>query len=328
MSSLRRSFGASSLLLIAVSCGSSSSSDGDAAGGGPSGAGKDGFQITIDLPPDVEARLRQLIDELSSVICQRSRNCCASYGLQALGDCRELAGGPFVLRASSVIFDGAENFDFAIDEALATACVAAAQSVVSECIFAKESLFYAWTDPCLAVLRVTKKGETPEVCRTDLECTARLGAGHVCSSNACVPLVEVATGSSCATPSSPTSIPQCAASDFCNFHSVCEKRTALGGVCTGQDTCEKPYACARRVIDADTEGMFCVEPAAAGERCDSNEECAEGQCACSPDVGCAAEICLHIPHFGDACRTDDDCSPLTMTCVDSRCSPRQLTLCQ
>jgi hypothetical protein len=326
---LRYLTGAALLATAAAACGSSSGSNGSASGGS-AGSGGSAPLITIALPPDVESRLTKLIDDLTVIVCQRSRNCCANYGFSPLSDCRNVAGGPLVLAVSQVLFDGPDNFDYAVDEASAAACLDAARAVVDDCTFATEPLFYAWTDACQAALRITKKGETrpPSACKNDSACVAQLGPGSRCYAEGCVPTSEVATGSSCAVPSTPTSIPICGAADYCNGSFVCAPRFPLGAACQGKDTCVEPYACVYQVVDADNAADLCAEKAAVGQRCVRDDQCLEGHCVCSADVGCAAYVCRHYAHFGDACKTDDDCYGATATCVNARCTPLRLSLCQ
>jgi len=86
---------------LAFGCGSPGS---DAADG--EGKAGSGSAITIPLPPPVEQRLTSLVEQLAQIVCERSRNCCPGYGLRSLGDCTDIAGAPFVQRASQVLFGG------------------------------------------------------------------------------------------------------------------------------------------------------------------------------------------------------------------------------
>ncbi|MET0791206.1 MAG: hypothetical protein ABW061_06760 [Polyangiaceae bacterium] len=316
------------LPVVAAACGDSSG--GTPAGGGMGGPGGMDPLITIQLPPEVESRAKKLIDDLSAIICQRSQNCCASYGFRPLTDCKEAAAGPLFLSVSQVLFDGADNFDYAIDEALATACLGAARSVMNDCTFATEPLTYAWATPCADALRVTKKGEVPSECRDDIECQARLGLGHRCYDDKCLSLAEVPTGSSCAAALPAASIPVCTSADYCSPQSVCARRSTLGEECQGKGTCVEPYACAYREPDDGGSGRnLCVDKVGLNARCVNDEECSDGWCACSPDVGCAKYKCLRAAQYGDPCKTVDDCYGLLLpVCTSGRCQPAQISICQ
>jgi hypothetical protein len=234
------------------------------------------------------------------------------------------------LSVSKVLFDGAENFDYSIDEAFATACLDAARSVTSDCTFATESVFYAWTTACADALQVTKKGEAPRECSDDSDCEAKLGPGHRCNDNKCVPLAEVPTGSSCAVPVASASIPVCTSADYCNPQNVCTRRWALGEECQGKGQCVDPYACVYREPDDGGSGRsVCVEKVAVNQRCMNDEDCIDGWCACSPDVGCAKYKCLKAAKYGDPCKTVDDCYGLLLPlCTSGRCQPAQISICQ
>ncbi|HEY2900774.1 MAG TPA: hypothetical protein VGL59_09380 [Polyangia bacterium] len=244
------------------------------------------------MPPAIEARLKELTDQLGKIICERSRNCCSGYGFQPLSDCSVQADAPFDLYAGELLAGGSENFDYAVDEALAAACLDVARSVVNDCTFATEPLDAAWTLPCAHALRVTPKGQTPAECFDDNDCETIRGADYRCFNHACLPAAPMPTGASCLVPPNPTSVPVCSGTDYCGDE-VCTRIGGPGDNCIPvQDACVAGYVC-----------------------------------DCDPTVGCSKLICFHEPTIGDVCAKDDDCG-IRLKCSGGHCAPRQLGICQ
>jgi len=312
------------MLGVALACGpvfGCGSPGSDAAdGGGKAGSGS---TITIPLPPPVEQRLTSLVEQLAQIVCERSRNCCPGYGLRSIGDCTDIAGAPFVQRASQVLFGGGpDGTDYSIDEGLAAACLQSARSVANDCGFATEKLLYTWTLPCMHALRIVPKGEPPTECDDDHDCESTRGAGHRCFEHRCLAVSVMPTGSSCAVPSGPTSIPGCGPAGYCNSKQVCAPIGGPGEACDGSANC-----CTAGSYCQPGNPPVCAAQVGAGEPCDSSPECLEGTCAC-PAEGCSGQsTCLRASAIGDACTTDNGCGAL-LRCLAGRCVPRKIGICQ
>ena len=310
-------------------CGSAQSSDSGSPGAG-TGAGNDGFTINIELPAAVETRLTQLVHELAAIICQRSRNCCSTYGFRPLDDCTDAAGGAFILKLSRFAFESkVEDFDFAVDEKLAAACLDAARAVQNDCTFATEPVVYAWADPCEDALKFAMKGEPLPECANDQDCVTLQGPAHHCFNHACLPDFQAATGASCQTDIGATSYAVCAASDYCPSVSspTCTPRGLPGGTCySGNDTCVEGYSC---TYSSDTSVSSCEPRRDAGQPCSVDWDCKEDVCACDPGSGCLKKVCFDFPHIGDPCTQTSDCRDASFVCGPKGiCQPPQLAFCE
>ncbi|HMA92740.1 MAG TPA: hypothetical protein VKP30_08645, partial [Polyangiaceae bacterium] len=259
-------------------------------------AGASAFEINIDLPPDVEARVREIVRELSGLICQRSRKCCSHYGFHALTDCTELAAAPFILESFAATDLGtldASQIDASIDETMAALCLETTRSVIDQCIFpAEERLHYAWYLPCSRALSITAKGTSVKQCRgegDELPCVAHFGQGYGCHRERCVPIVEVATGAACGRAASEIDIkPQCASTDCCPDY-YCEPMVAVGESCNSNAQCLGDAYCS-----ADSTNQVCTNGAELGESClgTNRVECKGGlECRCEM-WGCSEPHCV------------------------------------
>lgn len=333
-SRLRHGLRLAPLVWAVSACGASDSSHGTSSNGGTGATSAgDGFTINIELPPALEQRLTQLVHDLAQIVCQRSRTCCSAYGYPPLSDCTEVAGGPFILKLNRFGFDSSvEDYDFAIDEQLAAACLDAARSVQNDCTFATESLFFAWTDPCMNALKFAPKGEPLPECAGDADCAALHGPAHHCFNHACLPDVLVPTGASCRTEAGATAYSACAASDYCPALSspTCTQRGLPGATCNlGDGTCVDGYSCVSNETSPGASTASCEPLRDAGEPCSANRDCKENACVCDPQVGCSIVTCSDVPKIGDPCSQTSDCrTPLFVCGPKGTCQPTQLTLCE
>jgi hypothetical protein len=88
--------------------------------------------------------------------------------------------------------------------------------------------------------------------------------------------------------------------------STCVELKALGSVCNEGFEC-KSQLCTNDV---------CVQPAATGDACSSDDDCALFGDICSA----ATQTCAPVGLTGDACANSDDCSPIYMCGSDQTCA--------
>lgn len=289
--------------------------------GGTSGTG--GFQIDIELPPDIESRLIDLATELGAAICERGRTCCDHYGFKPRTDCMQLGGEIFALQVIGATEFGTTDtseLDFAIDEAMAARCVQVARSVANQCVFSPDAFMVEWFWTCAAVLSITPKGEAPRECEGDLLCEAKYGPGHGCVAARCLPHVEVGEGEACGSANGGSTIPVCAASHQCRL-GTCQSFGAIGEPCPTPNGCVPEAYC-----DSTNDAYLCVARLPLGAPCQS-DICAEGlHCAC-PDLNCQEQrVCLERRGIGEPCSVDGECS-FPVLCQDGICKPSSIGFC-
>jgi hypothetical protein len=196
---------------------------------------------------------------------------------------------------------------------MSKACLDAARSLASQCVFALEESL----DACLSVVRVTKKGVPLPECQNDGACAIERGAGYQCVDSQCLPEVEVALGAGCLLETNALSVPICGSMAACDVTSgKCVPRIATGGACMGA-----------WCFDGDHCAMGkCTPRLSEGQPCDGPEACLEGlECQCTIP-GCTTPICLSEPGLGGACQYPAECTAGT-SCVDAICKPEALSIC-
>ncbi|WP_437904249.1 hypothetical protein WME95_38180 [Sorangium sp. So ce327] len=299
---------------LAHGCGNAADSTGD-----PSD-----FQITIELPPDVEARLLDLAAELGAAVCERGRNCCDDYGLAARTDCLQLGGELFLLRLVEATDLGAKDpseLDFYIDDVMAEHCVQVARSVSNKCAFTDESLF-DWVDPCSDALVISPKGETPDECSSNRTCVTKYGPGHGCVVDSCRPIVEVEQGAPCGRANEGATIPVCGAGHHCTF-GTCEPNVSLGEPCRSSDECVPEAYC----DDAENTEHTCATRLPVGAPCEFDEDCTvDMRCACATS-GCEERHCFEARDVGEPCSVNAEC-PFGTLCKDGICHSQSIGFCK
>ncbi|WP_437806322.1 dickkopf-related protein [Sorangium sp. So ce1078] len=302
---------------LASGCGGDDPGSSGAGAGGPGG-----FEIGIELPPDTEARLLELVTELGAAICERARSCCDDYGLAPRTDCTQLGGEVFLprlLEGTDLGTKDASELDFTIDEAQAERCLEIARSVSNKCVFTGETVF-AWFGPCSSALIISPKGEAPVDCYMDRNCERKLGPGHGCVANTCRPMVDVEQGASCERTDEGSTIPVCAASERCDS-GTCEPRTPVGEACLSSEECVPGAYC-----DTESAERTCATRLQVGAPCESDSVCAEGlRCACATS-GCEESACIEDRDVGEPCSVDAQC-PLSTRCEDGICKSSSIGFC-
>ena len=127
--------------LAAPSCGGETAdSPSGAGGGGGTQNGTDPWDL-VTLPPDVEAPVRELVNELGKSLCEQSRECCPVYGLRPLpsaSDCTNWASVQLLWSVFSAVGNAdPSSFDYTLDEKLAEACVTAVRGMTNDCVFSR-----------------------------------------------------------------------------------------------------------------------------------------------------------------------------------------------
>jgi len=300
-----------------ASCGCSSGGSG--ADGGTGGTAHDP-DVWVDMPPDVDAKVRALVDEMARLTCERSRNCCGKYGFRPLTSCSAYASTLIVGGAYGHIGPGDPTaFEFHFNEALAQICLDEFRKDKNECVFADQLPLTAWQYACSGTLLVNRKDEPSRECLFDEHCALDPAPGTRCVDDHCLSEVEVPVGAECFLAEGATVAPTCGPLGRCNSSSVCEPRGQAGGSCyAGTDTCVAGYGCV---------GGVCVPPSPDGTVCQDNGACLEhAYCVCSGGA-CETDICISSRASGQPCEFELQCQGAD-TCVNGFCKPDALFLCE
>jgi len=304
------------LLGSAVSCGSDNSGS-SGSGGTAGGSGSSwGPAAHVDLPPDIEAKVKPLLDEVARLHCERGRKCCAMYDMVPRVDCEAFATELLLGGVDARTVGPVSNYDYRFNDALAKICLDEFQKQVNDCIV-DESTETTWWMACSSVVLVNSKGDTPLECIFSQACALDPAPGTLCIDEHCVPEVEVPTGASCYGEANPTTVPACGPLDYCNSgDGTCWARGQLGGPCGGP--CVAPYGCNNGTCATrDPDGTPCV----------SDDSCLEGAYCICGDGGCTGKICVSPHNAGEACTFELQCES-NGHCANGICKPKVLSICE
>jgi len=303
------------LVGAAVSCGgekSGASGSGGAAGGGVSSWGPG---LVVNLPPDIEAKVKPLVDEITRLACERSRNCCAKYDLTPRTNCDSLSTSLLLGGVDARTVGDVSNYDYRFNDALAKICLDEFKKQVNDCIV-DSSTETTWWKACTGVVLVNPKGDPPLECIFDEHCSLDPVHGTRCLDGHCIPEVEVPLGASCFGEANPTSLPTCGATGYCNSgDGTCHARGQLGESC---GECVDPYGC--------KDGK-CAQREPDGTVCRNNDSCLAGAyCECSGG-DCSENICVSPHKAGEACTFELQCTG-NGHCTNGICKPDVLEICE
>ncbi|AUX26414.1 uncharacterized protein SOCEGT47_069750 [Sorangium cellulosum] len=307
------------LAAVAHGCGGDAPAPDDTGAAGASGD----YQIDLDLPPEIGARVLEIATELGAAICERARSCCDHFGFRPRTDCVQMGGEIFAYRMLGVAGLGEvdlSELDFSINEAMAERCIDIARSLSHQCTFPAIGVV-DWFWPCYLVLDASREGEVPDECDGDEVCQVKYGPGNGCLRDICLPFAEVEEGADCGLPQEGPTIPVCSASHYCS--STCQPRAALGEPC-GSAACVAGAFC-----DGEADARTCVPRLPLGAPCPSDHACAEGlHCAC-PKFGssCDERFCFEEREIGEPCSADPEC-PFPTRCEGGICKPSSLGFCE
>ena len=294
-----------------VSCGSEGSGapgtggNGDTWGPGPQ----------VDLPPDIAAKVNPLVDDITRLTCERSRNCCAKYGLHPRATCESYATSLLLGGVDARTVGDVSNYDYRFNEALAKICLDEFTKQVKECIV-DDSTETTWWMACTGVVLVNAKGEPPLECIFDEHCALDPAPGTSCWEGHCLPEIEVPTGVSCLGEANPTSFPACGPTGYCNSGTgTCQARAQLGEAC---GECVDPYGC---------DLGKCAPRHPDGAPCMGNDSCLSGAYCMCGDGGCTGKICVSPHNAGEACDFDLQCEGVGH-CTNGICKPDVLAICE
>jgi hypothetical protein len=304
------------LVGAAVSCGGEKSGAGGSGGSAGGGVSSWGPGLEVDLPPDIEAKVKPLVDDITRYVCERSRNCCAKYDLEPRVDCESYATYLLLAGVDARTVGDIGNYDYRFNDALAKVCLDEIEKLVNDCIV-DDSTQTAWWMACTGVVLVNSKGERPLECIFSQACALDPAQGEVCLDDHCVPEVEVPTGASCFGEANPTSFPTCRATDYCNSgDGTCHARAQLGEACGG--ACVDPYGC---------KDGNCAPRDPDGTPCLSDDSCLAGAYCICGDGGCTGKICVSPHKAGEACTFELQCGG-GMHCTNGICKPEVLGICE
>jgi hypothetical protein len=304
---------AGALLAALVSCGS------DRSGSQGPGGGRTSTwppAAVVELPPDIEAKVKPLVDEITRYVCERSRNCCAKYDFEPRVDCESYASFLLLGGVDARTVGPVSDYDYRFNDALAKICVDEIKKLVNDCIV-DDSTQTDWWMACTGVVLVNSKGERPLECIFSEACALDPAPGEVCFDDHCVPEVEVPTGASCIGEADPTTFPKCGLLDYCNSgDGTCTARRQLGEACGGG--CVAPYGCKDgKCAPRDPDGTPCV----------GDDSCLEGAYCICGDGGCTQKICVSPHNAGEACTFELQCEGGTH-CTNGICKPELLSICE
>jgi hypothetical protein len=320
-----RSAAARSSLCVALACAgllaiSACGGDDDPQAAGPSSPGSD-FTIDIELPPPIEMRLLELVNDLGAALCERAQSCCSHFGLAPRTDCAQLGGELFVQKLAGLLDFGARDpseLEFEIDEALAAGCVELARSLTSTCSLPRENVTWEHVDTCLSALQGWPKGEMRPECQRDQDCVVRFGSGYACQAQRCLPPMNVPRGAACGPSEGDGFVPVCSDADYCSIN--CEARAAAGETCYSTESCAADSFC-------DQQPEICAPRFGLGQPCPEVDSCSGGYSCQRPTLLAEGERqCFEQRGIGESCSSDGECPP-TLAC-DGICKPSHVLFCE
>ncbi len=235
-------------------------------------------------------------------LCAGVAPCCQAAGeAHDVAGCEQLYGYLGALGVKQAI-DGGATFNQAAGEQ----CLAELATWYDTCTNSGEP------ESCTKV--ISGKGAPGASCSFDYDCAQpAVGSEHCTYSSqsdkgTCILTLPPEEGKPCNSAPEDTTLYDCNFSDdyYCDYASdVCKKKVAIGGGCSGSETCVDSAYC-------DSTSSTCVERIAVGG------DCSVLSSACAETAYCDGSVCQALKGEGEPCSGGeclDFCDSTTKTCT-------------